>query len=152
MPDPKKPVSIKQLKTAPVVNSPRQRVLDSSARETGANLAGYRDGESYEMLKNAKAGVGHVQNSSLTKVSEGVFPWIGKQAMPDEADRYRKTMEAAYDETKEQIARKDGRPTGYDAAMRGTPSSSMSSAEALAKKKPLTAKQVATAPMFEKKK
>ncbi len=156
MPDPKKPLTPKQLKTAPVVMTPRQRVLDGSARETGASLAEYRDGESYEMLKDAKAATGHVLNKSLaspdSKVKEGLFPWLGRQAAGDEVARYQKTMESEYDKVKTTYLRRDGKPTGYDAAMRGTPSTLMSSADALAKKKPLTARQVSTAPMFEKKK
>jgi hypothetical protein len=103
---------------APYKQSPRQRVLDSSAVSDGENLAGYRDGESYEMLKNAKASVGHVRDSPLSKAKEGVFPWIGNQANSDESPRYRKKMEEAYDKVKEKDLKRDGRPTGYDAALR----------------------------------
>lgn len=156
MPDPKKPLTPKQLKTAPVVMTPRQRALDRDARSTGYGLAEYRDGESYELLKEAKGAVGHVESGKLTNLKEGLFPWPGKSAMKEETPRYQKTMEDAYWKGKEKSLRRDGNPSGYDASMRGTPATPVSTADAMkadqAKKKPLTAKQVSTAPMFEKKK
>lgn len=143
MPDNKKPMTPKQLKTAPVV-SPRQQVLDASARETGSDLAGYRDGESYELLKDAKAAVGYVGNKPLSKLSEGVYPWLGKRASGDEVPRYQKVMESEYDKVKEADLRKADKPTGYDAAMRGTPATPVSTADA----RKADLKRLKTVPMF----
>lgn len=154
MPDPKKPLTPKQLKTAPVVTSPRQQVLDASARETGSDLAGFRDGESYELLKDAKAAVGHVESKPLSKMHEGLYPWIGKQATGEEVPRYQTTMEGQYDKKKDEERQYKGKPTGYDAAMRGAPTSPVPTADAMkadAARKPLSPKQLKTAPMFEKR-
>jgi hypothetical protein len=127
MPDPKKKPFM-QL-------SPRQQVLDADARKTGKNLADYRDGESYEALKDAKGAVGHVESKDLSILKEGMSPWIGKQANSDEVPRYREKMEAEYDSVKNRDRRRAGQPTGYDAAMRG-----------------VVRPRLATTPMFQKKK
>jgi len=151
MPDSKK-MTVKQMKAAPVV-SPRQQVLDGSARETGHSLANYRDGESYELLKDAKAGVGHVGNKPLGKLTENIFPWLGKRAMGDEVPRYQKTMEAEYDKVKEKDLRKAGKPTGYDASMRDTPATPVSTADAMKadQAKKMATKKLSSTPMFQKK-
>jgi hypothetical protein len=99
-------------------STPRQRLLDVDAVKTGRNLAGYRDGESYEMLKSANAGVGSL-GRKMDSAQQGVYPWVGRVAEGAESPRYKAAMEGAYWETKGADRKKAGQPTGYDAAMRG---------------------------------
>jgi hypothetical protein len=99
-------------------NTPRQRLLDVDAKKTGQNLAGYRDGESYEMLKGANTGVGSLGRKMRT-VQQGISPWLGKVAEGAEVPRYKEAMASAYWESKATDRKKNSEPTGYDAAMRG---------------------------------
>jgi hypothetical protein len=134
--------------------SPRQQLLDESAAKTGRNLAGYRDGESWELLKDASNAVGYIENGNLEKLKRGLFPWGGNSASPSEVPRYRATMKESYEQVKASDIRKKGDPTGSDAAMRsGYSSSDLASSGAAMRKKasPQAVKMVETYRNLKKK-
>ena len=106
--------------------TPRQRVLDAHAREKGRNTAEFPDGQSYRMLQEEKQRVG-----SSTYTGNGLtdsYEAPATNASGEEKARYRALMEKSYDAGKLASARAQGKPTGYDAAMRGASSSSTSAA------------------------
>lgn len=107
--------------------------MDAHAKEKGADLAEFRDGESHKMLQEAKSrvGSGRMTGNGLTDSWESP----SNNAMADERGRYVATMEKSYDAKKEKSLRRAGQPTGYDAAMRG-----------------VVRPRLATTPMFQKKK
>lgn len=150
MPDDKKE-SLRNLKSAPLV-SPRQRVLDAEAREHGRNMSEFLDGGSQKLLEAAKNRVGDAGatgNGFIDSYESGM-----RSAGPDEAPRFKSIMDAAYWKGKEANRKRDRLPNGYDASMRDTPASPVSTADAMkadqAKKATLTPKQILTAPMFQK--
>jgi hypothetical protein len=75
------------------------------------------DGQSYQMLQQAKARVGSKAMTGNGLVDSWDSPATGTTG--EETSRYRRTLEQSYDAGKTARARSAGNPTGYDAAMRG---------------------------------
>lgn len=97
--------------------TPRQRVLDTHARDAGRNLSEFPDGESYRMLQQAKSRVGSKAMTGSGLVDSWDSPATGTTA--GETAQYRAKMEQSYNAGKTAKAKAAGQPTGYDAAMRG---------------------------------